>query len=654
MRLIKLTLTGYRRFEKADVQLDGDVVAFIGPNEAGKTTLFSALLALDHGRPIANTDRTRGMGPRADTDICVQARYLLNTQEAEEALALRSTVVPRWYVFSKRFGGGLVHHLEPRPERSRQPRTDAVTLIDALLGSEEAVRALQSVNINYAEDEKSRPATKALLALATSLREAGESLEVETLSDIESIIASLSPRAPLLPVRIRKRVARLVEELGDLFDNESEAHPNDVMLKKIEKRRPKTLLFTETHRQLNAEYPVSQLADPPAALKNLLDLGEVTPAELIEVIETGDHAHRAGLQEQINRTLQEKFSAAWQQSAIHPFLHIEADMLRVHVSARNTYTPISERSEGLRSFVALLSFVGVRGDGPLPILLVDEAESHLHYDAQADLVGIFYRQQAASQLFYSTHSAGCLPYDIGTSVRVVRPLYDSSGTDTGRSEVKKSIWTGSRGGFSPLMFALGAATFAMVPSRKAVLTEGASDAVLLPTLMREAVGVEQLDFQVAPGLSSVAPHDVPDLDLEAPRVVFLLDGDKGGDRIAAKLLRGGVPAAQVLRLEQGCVIEDYVCASVYLKAVNEELHRSYGKGFEMPEGRLSHSNRPASVARWCAKHGLGVPSKVAVAERALEFGKPGRILDDARAHDLSALHVQIGVALQTKFGSEVR
>ena len=82
MRLIKLTMAGYRRFEKADINLDGDVLAIIGPNEAGKSTIFSALEALDHTEPIPWPDRTRGVEPPiVDEQVCIVARYLLDNDE---------------------------------------------------------------------------------------------------------------------------------------------------------------------------------------------------------------------------------------------------------------------------------------------------------------------------------------------------------------------------------------------------------------------------------------------------------------------------------------------------------------------------------------------------------------------------------------------
>jgi hypothetical protein len=489
----------------------------------------------------------------------------------------------------------------------------------------------------------------AMSTLAESLSASGETVKADILENVQSILAGLREISNRIPVRAARQVAMLLDLLTSISEHEASPHPNDVMLKEMHKRRPKAFLFTDEDRQLNAEYPLSVLEEPPAALQNLLDLAEVKAADLKNVVDTADHA---GIQQQINERLREKFLASWQQSAVHPFLHLETDVLRVHVSTQNTYTPISERSDGLRTFVALWAFVALHSDGPPPILLVDEAESHLHYDAQADLVRMFYRQTAASQLFYSTHSAGCLPNDLGTGIRVVRPIYNDVGHDTGRSEVRRSIWTDARPGFSPLMFAIGASTFAIVPTRKAVLTEGTSDSVLLPTLFREATGLAQLDFQVAPGLAGIPPNEVPELDLEAPRIVFVLDGDAGGGRIATKLARGGVQEWQILRLDKGLVIEDYLDASVYVDAVNEELRRSNGDGYIVALDDLSNSNRPSSVAKWCKKHGIRVPSKVAVAERALSMREGRSLLSSARRKALVELHGQVAAALMSKFAAQ--
>src|SRR5207302_176308 len=95
-------------------------------------------------------------------------------------------------------------------------------------------------------------------------------------------------------------------------------------------------------------------------------------------------------------------------------------------------------------------------------------------------------------------------------------------------------------GFSPLLASMGAAAMSFTPTRHALIAEGAGDAILLPTLLREASGEHRLGFQVAPGLASVAAASVRDLEAEAGRVGFIVDGDEGGLAIAAKLKGSGV------------------------------------------------------------------------------------------------------------------
>jgi predicted ATP-dependent endonuclease of OLD family len=170
---------------------------------------------------------------------------------------------------------------------------------------------------------------------------------------------------------------------------------------------------------------------------------------------------------------------------------------------------------------------------------------------------------------------------------------------------------------------MGASTFAFAAARRAVIGEGASDAILLPTLFREVTGLEHLDFQVAPGLSNVSEDAARELDLVAARVVHLLDGDKGGNEIEKLLVRAGVPKRRILRLggqKETLVLEDIVDADVYLAAVNAEIARWHDNPPTMPKTKLSKTRRPGSVGRWCQSQvpPIDLPGRRAVAHRILE------------------------------------
>ena len=77
-------------------------------------------------------------------------------------------------------------------------------------------------------------------------------------------------------------------------------------------------------------------------------------------------------------------------------------------------------------------------------------------------------------------------------MRVISPI---EGRD--RSKIKNWFWSEGPG-FSPVLLGMGATALAFASMRRAVLAEGASDLILLPTLLREITGEADLEFQIAP------------------------------------------------------------------------------------------------------------------------------------------------------------
>lgn len=146
---------------------------------------------------------------------------------------------------------------------------------------------------------------------------------------------------------------------------------------------------------------------------------------------------------------------------------------------------------------------------------------------------------------------------------------------------------------------MGASTLAFIPLRDSVVGEGPSDIILRPTLFREATGRTHLDFQVVPGLSEVDQPGIIVLDREAPRSVYLLDSDEGGNELHRKLRGAGIPDAIVFHIlddgRMGLVLEDLIDKDVYVRSVNKELHRSQGSTYSFPAERLPASGRPAEV-----------------------------------------------------------
>ncbi len=144
---------------------------------------------------------------------------------------------------------------------------------------------------------------------------------------------------------------------------------------------------------------------------------------------------------------------------------------------------------------------------------------------------------------------------------------------------------------------MGASAFAFSATQRAVVTEGISDAVLLPSLIREATQKEHLSYQVVPGFSEARPSDVAQFDLLAARVAFVADGDTGGSRHVSKLIANGVKREQIRYLGgrgKGLTLEDMVRQDVYLDAVNAELAARW-TGVAITESDISTTVRAAAL-----------------------------------------------------------
>jgi predicted ATP-dependent endonuclease of OLD family len=348
-------------------------------------------------------------------------------------------------------------------------------------------------------------------------------------------------------------------------------------------------------------------------------MAELDLRKLNEAHANNDSGAIETLTEAANVSLKARLDAAWQQSDVEVHIRLDGAELRILVRAdAPAYSTVAERSDGLKSFVALTAFAHSLAQETRPlVLLIDEAEQHLHYDAQADLIRMLERQSVASQVIYTTHSAGCLPSDLGTGVRAVTPL-----SGHGRSVIANSLWQ-SGPGFAPLVMALGASAAAFAPTRYAVIGEGATEMLLLPSMIREAIGsTDRLDYQVAAGLAEVGNGDLRDLELEAPRVVYLVDGDAGGQAHATRLKASGVPAHRIVSLggaTPGLTLEDLLRDDVYIAALNEILRQG---GCEQAMTKSAFALNPVkdvAIEMWCQSHSAPYPRKARVASAILSL-----------------------------------
>jgi len=305
---------------------------------------------------------------------------------------------------------------------------------------------------------------------------------------------------------------------------------------------------------------------------------------------------------------------------------------------------IQERSEGLRQFVALVALTAQHSHRVPPILLIDEIEMHLHYDAQADLIRVLGEQRTASQVIYTTHSAASLPEDLGASVRVVQGVDERMA-----STVRQQFWSEDPG-LGTLLLAMGAGSLAFVPLRPAIIVEGGSDLVLLPSLMKEAIDADILGFQVVPGAAGVPPMRIAGLDLHGVATAWVLDGDQGGTDRRKYLVNQGIPPGRILLLRSSkgpLDLEDLVHPTAYVRAVNN-YGRDLGVTAEFAVADLPKEpcQRHRVVSRWLEQQGVEAPSKTAIANKVLDLRGEIPLLAPRRKAAVKLLHEQVSAVLK--------
>lgn len=670
MDLVNLTLKNFRRFSPEEtLELNESLIALVGPNEAGKTSLLYALElvgSMRGGSPNrpSFSDVTRGTRGTAS----LEAFFVLEDADKAAIEHIHGADAVRSVEITVDSAGGYHWLIQPYPRRDLGPRKAVLAQLDMLDG-DPALDPQHSTTEDRPWDPARLETVRTLLGSENDSLTSGEIAELDELA-VRIELIEYPPRAegddePEVSEEVREREAsrdQVVAALRALAQTERQPAPWTQVEEVLRERLPEVVQFGGEDRELRSEYVVAEVADnPPAALRNLCELAKVDLAEVNTLVGAGDRGAVEHIFENANTRLKDRFQHTWSQSDVYPRLTPPHEgIIRVFVAVEDEagYSEPAERSDGLRWFMALHAFL-VAQRQTNPIVLVDEAETHLHYDAQADLIDALMSQDIAQKFIYTTHSVGCLPPDLGCGIRVVLP--DGA---TERSHICNSYWSVEpwpemRAGYTPLLFAMGARLLSLTVPRFGVVGEGPSEAILLPSLFRVATGEKSLPYRVVAGISEVDPIDVPELVGHAWKTTFIVDGDQGGADNAEKLQKGGVPKEDIFSLSdvaEGCTLEDLVSADVFASAINSEIE-TWGLG----PLRVDPADVPAT-GRWlwlgerASESGTDVESlrKQRVAQRMVDAIRAAKLaggnltdlLAVGIADRLRDLHQRICVALE--------
>lgn len=647
MDLCEIEFKGYKRLAATKCNVRGRTIALVGPNEAGKTSVLTALewLTATGSPELPRAAWARAIETQPDTYIA-RAHFELDPDDLEALTSLdidphRPVADVTQFRISRQRSGSQRTGITPNLDRRTETFVAAVDHAQSV--SEIFRESLQKLD-EETDAEAWRIATEIESSASTCQRTFGlgadddpwDAEEIEERTDLIARVVDLLNQASAeraLSKHLtghRRLLGRTEQVLRYALRDGEKAHPGAAVRALLSARSPRFLLFADEHRSIDEGYHLGDEAvrdDPPRALENLLSVAGTDVQTIWRVLSEGSVAEQQSMRKELNRNLLERLSPVWSQMRltveldIHRDGYTEVSIFELDNESGVPMTPISERSDGLRAFLGLVLFVLSNSPDRPPVLLIDEAERNLHYDAQADLVRVLTNELKVAKVIYTTHSPGCLPLDLGTGIRVVERIDDL------RSELRNNFWTDTESGFSRLLFAMGAGAAAFSAFRKAVLAEGVSEMLLLPTMLRNATSGAELDFQIAFGLSNMPARKT--IGRVALITCYLVDGDASGSTKIKQLKRAGVPASHIFQAPNGMAIEDLVDPRDYLEIVNSHLARAGHPAVVV--GDLDSSLTIAKgVDVWCERRGVAPPGHKLIAFDLAQLGRDLRLTSVGR------------------------
>lgn len=290
MRLSTIEFQGYKRLVDAECNVDGKVIAFVGPNESGKSSVLQGLQWLtDEPRQLRIQEQNRDRPPESETMV-VRARYRLDDGDIEALNRLDLDVDPAIsrqtvteFRFSGRVDGTRMTGLTTTVKRNAavfKAASSTVVEIGKLIDKVESLP----------DEERLGPVEDILRPVAVLLDPADPDWNderirqlSETVSAIDQITAAVDAidDPPEGHVQLRAELVTLARQVSDSAEAGRLADPATAMRNELISRVPKFVLFTDNDRNIAAIYPLADeglRADPPAPLRNLLYVAGTTVA----------------------------------------------------------------------------------------------------------------------------------------------------------------------------------------------------------------------------------------------------------------------------------------------------------------------------------------------------------------------------------------
>jgi len=590
LRLRKFRVQAFRCIHDSGDIVVGDLAAFVGRNESGKTTILQALTMLDKDESISELDLCDEMTERLKSEIrIVEGDFELNQDETE--------------IIKEKFPSFQLKKLKIfRTNKNPEIQYDFGDIkIDQK--EDENLEYWQNVTeqlSNFVESIPNYISKKLDTDFFTGNTPKDKKIIQVELDEFNNTIQAIATEEQQVISEWEETYTDIIKNVEKiLIDNtESEAlknfiidslHPRFVYFsdyKKILGNINLTEYIKESENIASAGIEYIEGFDRAETVGNLLYLAELeiekleelknSPSKLIKFLNTA------------SKNLTQRLNPSWKGEAINVELRLNPGNILsvvlsdVHKDGTITNTGLlNRRAEGFKwtfSFIVNFAAETQRAELKEAILLLDEPARNLHPTQQAGISDLLKNLAGSNQVLYATHSPFMI-FDYTPGNLLVVELDKKKHL----SKIFYDYWKADDDTLTPILYGLSKGLVDSITdrevgnnSRPLIIVETMSDTMYLNAfdkfLQDPNISMNPLNVVPAYTKNSVLPLSIF-YHNHGYNTFILLDNDYESNQIAEQLKNNKISETQIIFFERNGNLlesmEDYMITEDYLYAVNQ-------------------------------------------------------------------------------------
>ena len=589
MRLRKFRVRAYRCIHDSGEIRVGDLAAFVGRNESGKTTILQALTLFNKEQQLSELDLCDELVEDLKSEVrLVEGEFELNHEEMNliketfpnipeikkiKIFRTNKNPIPQYD-----FGDVEISDAENSGLNSWENfREKIMACLDTIPNH---IR----IKLNTEFFEGNAPETEEIFR--NEMAEFGNSLHVlavdepQVISEWEKVVDDPSINFQSLLVGTTEKMT--LENFVEI-----NIHPRFVYFSDYKKIIGNINLneYQKEHISPSIEFFEDEF-DKAETVDNLFYLAELDVDKLEECKNTPSQLIR--LLNMSSKRLTEKLNPAWKGDPIHVDLRLNPNNVisvvisDVHKDGSVTNTGLlNRRAEGFKwTFSFILNFAAEtqRAELKEAILLLDEPARNLHPTQQRGISDLLKNLAGSNQVLYATHSPFMI-FDYAPGNLLVVELEKKKHL----SRIFYDYWNADDATLTPILYGLSRGLVESIVdreigynSRPVIIVETMSDTMYLNAfdkfLEDPNISMNPLNIVAAYNKNSVLPLAIFYRN-HGHNTFVLLDNTNESKDISAKLIANEFSKVQTIFFEQAGKtlqsIEDYILPEDYLHAVNQ-------------------------------------------------------------------------------------